>query len=42
MQEKTNNNKKGSTGKMKLLFNNWLNKIDEHFEKEFWIDQTNL
>jgi glycogen debranching enzyme len=26
---------------MKLLFTDWLNKIDEHFEKEFWIDQTN-
>jgi glycogen debranching enzyme len=26
---------------MKLLFTDWLNKIDENFEKEFWIDQTN-
>jgi glycogen debranching enzyme len=26
---------------MKLLFTDWLNKIDQNFEKEFWIDQTN-
>ena len=26
---------------MKILFNEWLNKIDENFEKEFWIDQSN-
>jgi glycogen debranching enzyme len=26
---------------MKLLLTEWLNKIDENFEKEFWIDQTN-
>jgi len=26
---------------MKLLLIEWLNKIDENFEKEFWIDQTN-
>ena len=26
---------------MKLLFTEWLNKIDEHFEKEFWIDENN-
>ncbi|CAF1024609.1 unnamed protein product [Rotaria sordida] len=26
---------------MKLLFTEWLNKIDENFEKEFWIDGTN-
>ena len=26
---------------MKLTFVDWLNKIDEHFEKSFWIDETN-
>ncbi len=26
---------------MKLLLTDWLNKIDENFEKEFWIDQSN-
>ncbi|CAF1417753.1 unnamed protein product, partial [Adineta ricciae] len=31
----------GSGGKMKLLFTDWTSKIDENFEKEFWIDQTN-
>ncbi|CAF1006839.1 unnamed protein product [Rotaria sordida] len=31
----------GIGGKMKLLFTEWLNKIDENFEKEFWIDETN-
>ncbi|CAF4914053.1 unnamed protein product [Rotaria sp. Silwood1] len=31
----------GSGGKMKLLLSEWLNKIDENFEKEFWIDQSN-
>ncbi|CAF1447762.1 unnamed protein product [Rotaria sordida] len=30
-----------SSGKTKLLFTEWLNKIDENFEKEFWIDETN-
>ena len=33
--------KKGSSGKTKLLFTDWLNKIDENFEKQFWIDETN-
>ncbi|CAF3842347.1 unnamed protein product [Rotaria sp. Silwood1] len=32
---------KGSSGKIKLLFTDWLNRIDENFEKEFWIDQSN-
>ena len=31
----------GSAGKIKLLFTDWLDKIDQNFEKEFWIDQTN-
>ncbi|CAF2829206.1 unnamed protein product [Rotaria sp. Silwood2] len=31
----------GIVGKIKLLFTEWLNKIDENFEKEFWIDETN-
>ncbi len=26
---------------MKLTFIDWMNKIDENFEKEFWIDQSN-
>jgi hypothetical protein len=26
---------------MKLLYTDWLKKIDENFEKEFSIDQTN-
>ncbi|CAF1508697.1 unnamed protein product [Rotaria sordida] len=30
-----------SSGKTKLLFTEWLNKIDKNFEKEFWIDETN-
>jgi glycogen debranching enzyme len=29
------------SGKTKILLNEWLNKIDENFEKEFWIDQSN-
>ncbi|CAF4055304.1 unnamed protein product [Rotaria sp. Silwood1] len=32
---------KGSSGKTKLLFTHWLNLIDENFEKEFWIDESN-
>ncbi|CAF1470089.1 unnamed protein product [Rotaria sp. Silwood1] len=31
----------GSSGKTKLLFTHWLNLIDENFEKEFWIDESN-
>ncbi|CAF3415506.1 unnamed protein product [Rotaria sp. Silwood1] len=31
----------GIGGKMTLLFPEWLNQIDENFEKEFWIDETN-
>ncbi|CAF1464414.1 unnamed protein product [Adineta steineri] len=31
----------GSSGKMKLLLTDWINKIDESFEKEFWVDETN-
>ncbi|CAF2912762.1 unnamed protein product [Rotaria sp. Silwood2] len=31
-----------SSGKTKLFFTDWLNRIDENFEKEFWIDQSNL
>jgi glycogen debranching enzyme len=30
-----------SDGKIKILFSDWLKKIDENFEKEFWIDQSN-
>jgi glycogen debranching enzyme len=26
---------------MKILFSDWLNRIDENFEKEFWIDESN-
>lgn len=26
---------------MKYLFTDWLNKIDENFEKSFWIDPSN-
>jgi glycogen debranching enzyme len=26
---------------MKLTFIDWMNKIDENFEKEFWIDESN-
>jgi glycogen debranching enzyme len=25
---------------MKLLFTDWLQRIDENFEKEFWIDSS--
>jgi glycogen debranching enzyme len=28
-------------GKMKILLSECLNKIDENFEKEFWIDESN-
>jgi glycogen debranching enzyme len=28
-------------GKMKISLNECLNKIDENFEKEFWIDESN-
>jgi glycogen debranching enzyme len=30
-----------SSGRTKILFTDWLNKIDENFEKEFWINQSN-
>ncbi|CAF4096790.1 unnamed protein product, partial [Rotaria magnacalcarata] len=31
----------GTSGKTKLLLTDWLNRIDENFEKEFWIDESN-
>ncbi|CAF1200337.1 unnamed protein product [Rotaria sordida] len=31
----------GSAGRTKLLLTDWLNRIDENFEKEFWIDESN-
>jgi glycogen debranching enzyme len=30
-----------SHGKTKLLLTEWLNRIDENFEKQFWVDQSN-
>ncbi|CAF4410675.1 unnamed protein product, partial [Rotaria socialis] len=30
-----------TSGKTKLLLTDWLNRIDENFEKEFWIDESN-
>jgi glycogen debranching enzyme len=30
-----------SHGKTKLLLTEWLNQIDQNFEKQFWIDQSN-
>lgn len=30
----------GSAGKVKYLLTDWLKRIDENFEKEFWIDQS--
>ena len=26
---------------MKLIFTDWLKRIDDNFEKEFWIDENN-
>ncbi len=31
----------GSAGRIKILFTDLLQNIDENFEKEFWIDQSN-
>jgi len=31
----------GSSGKMKLTYRDWLKRLDDNFEKYFWIDQTN-
>ena len=31
----------GASGKTKYLFTDWLKRIDENFEKEFWIDSSN-
>ena len=30
----------GSAGKMKLTFRDWLQRIDDNFERHFWIDET--